>query len=81
MSGQGLALFVGPAFLGVLRFESAAEHVFSARIAAAGKAPLDERLKVRRDVQLHGQSSVFAFDTARIRETRAGCKLRRGLGQ
>ncbi len=50
MSGQGPAFIVGPAFLGVLRFQSAAEYVFNARIAAAGKAFVDERLKVRWDV-------------------------------
>jgi hypothetical protein len=45
MSGQRPAFLVGPASLGVLRFMSAAEYVFNARIAAAGKA-----FKVRRYV-------------------------------
>jgi hypothetical protein len=50
MSAQCPAFLVGPAFLGVLRFQSVAEYVFNARIAATGKAFVDERLKVRWDV-------------------------------
>jgi hypothetical protein len=50
MSGQGPALLIGPAFLGILRFQSAAKHVFNALIAAAGKAFIDERLKIRWNV-------------------------------
>jgi hypothetical protein len=50
MSGQCPVFLVGPAFLGVLSFKSAAEYVFDARITAAGKAVVDERLKIRWDV-------------------------------
>jgi len=50
MSRQRTAFLVGPAFLGVLSFKSAAEDIFDARITAAGKAFVDERLQVRWDV-------------------------------
>jgi hypothetical protein len=50
MSGQCPVFLVGPAFLGVLSFKSAAEYFFDARITAAGKAVVDERLKIRWDV-------------------------------
>ena len=41
MGRQGPTFFVGPAFLGVLSFKSAAEDIFDARITAAGKAFVD----------------------------------------
>jgi hypothetical protein len=50
MRRQRSAFLIGPAFLGVLSFKSAAQHIFSARVDAAGKAFVDQRLKVGRDV-------------------------------
>jgi hypothetical protein len=50
VSRQRPAFLVGPAFLGVLRLKSAAEYIFNAHIGATGKAFVDERLEVGRDV-------------------------------
>jgi hypothetical protein len=44
-----MAFFVRPAFLNVLSFECAAQHIFSVRVGSAGKALVDECLKVGRD--------------------------------
>src|ERR1035438_128138 len=41
MRRQGLPFLVGPAFLGVLSFKSAAEDIFDAGITAAGKPFVD----------------------------------------
>lgn len=59
MGRQRLAFLVGPAFLGVLRFQSATEYVFSACITAAGKALVDEYLKVGRNVLIASYSPLL----------------------
>src|ERR1017187_9207242 len=61
MSGQRPAFLVGPGFLGVLSFKGAAQNIFNALIAATGKAFVDKRLKVGRDVQLHDRFSILRF--------------------
>jgi hypothetical protein len=50
MGRLSTSFLVGPTFLGVLSLKSAAQHVFGAGVAAAGKAFLYERLKIGRDV-------------------------------
>src|SRR5450432_533627 len=58
MSRQRLSFIVRPVFFGVLGFESAAQDIFHAVIAARGMALVDQRFKIGRDVQLHGGLSV-----------------------
>jgi hypothetical protein len=50
VSGQRSPFLVCPAFLGILRFKGPAKYIFNARIATAGKAFINEGLKVRWDV-------------------------------
>jgi hypothetical protein len=42
----------------VLSFKSTAQHIFDARIAAAGKALVNEHFKILGDTQLHGRLPV-----------------------
>ena len=59
-AGEGAAFVVGPAFLGVLGFEGAAQDVFGAGVCVAGKALVDQRRKVGGHVELHGGALVLA---------------------
>jgi trimeric autotransporter adhesin len=51
-------LFVGPAFLSILRFKGAAQHVLGIGICAAGKPFVNQCFKIRRNIELRGRSSV-----------------------
>src|SRR5579862_3576565 len=48
MRHQGLAFLFSPAFLGILGFKGATKHIFYVRIAATGKALVDQFFKIRR---------------------------------